>query len=425
MRGSSLWLQRPVLGWALYDWANSAFALSVMTTFVPVLLGGYWNDGAASSVTTFRLGLANGLASLIVAVLAPLIGAVADRAGRRKRSLLVFTALGVVMTGALFFAGEGQWLFAVALYVCASIGFAASNSLYDSLLTDVASASEYDRVSGYGFALGYLGGALLFALNVAMVSQPDVFGLASSTEAVRLAFLMVACWWAVFTLPLIWWVQEHGRTGQPVSTAVAAGLQELRATLRAVRAQRELWLFLVAYWLYIDGVYTIIKMAVDFGLSQGLTMQDLILAILLTNFIGFPAAWLFGYLGDWLGARTGIYISLLVYIAATFFAVFVTTEREFYVLAAVIGLVQGGVQSLSRSLFARLIPAGKSGEYFGFYNMLGKFAAILGPVMAGVVAYLSGSQRAGILSILILFVAGLGLLTRVRLTPRAAEAETT
>lgn len=418
---TTVWFKRPILAWALYDWANSAFALSVMTSFVPVLLAGFWNDGAESAVTTFRLGLANGLASLVVAVCAPAIGALADRAGRRKRGVLIFTALGVVMTGAMYLVAAGEWGFGLTLYVLASIGFAAGNSLYDSLLVDIASPDLYDRVSAYGFGLGYLGSALLFTVNVLIVGSPERFGFASEADAVRMTFLLVAVWWAVFTLPLAIWVHEP--QGPAIQRgAIRAAFAELAGTLRSVRSQRNLWLFLLAYWLYIDGVYTIIKMAVDFGLSQGLMMQDLITAILVTNFIGFPAAILFGYLGERFGARRGIYLSLGVYVLATMAAVFIDTAAEFYALAVTIGLVQGGVQSLSRSLFARLVPEGKTGEYFGFYNMLGKFASILGPVLAGVVALITGSQRLGILSIIVLLAGGLWLLSQVEL-PDGAQAE--
>lgn len=416
----TIWFRRPVLAWAFYDWANSAFALSVMTSFVPVLLAGAWNDGAASAVTTLRLGLANGLASLVVALTAPAIGAIADRAGRRKRGLLIFTALGVAMTGAMYLVAQGQWLLGLSCYVAASIGFAAGNSLYDSLLTDVSSEQFYDRVSAYGFALGYLGGALLFTFNIWMITSPATFGLADETEAVRAAFLSVAVWWGLFSLPLAFWVQES-RSVAPPAGAVRGAFRELLSTLRSVRGHRDLWLFLVAYWLYIDGVYTIIKMAVDFGLSQGLGMRELIGAILVTNFVGFPAALLFGWLGERFGARRGLYLALAVYVAVTIGAIGVSTEAEFLVLAVAIGLVQGGVQSLSRSVFARLVPVGKTGEYFGFYNMLGKFAAIIGPVMTGIVAVLTGSQRLGILSILLLLIAGLWLLSRVRLPSGAVR----
>lgn len=401
-----------MLGWAAYDWANSTFSLSVVTAFVPILLAEFWSQDVASTVTTFRLGMANGLASLIVAVSVPFLGAIADRAGNRKGLLIVLASLGIVMTGSLYFVARGQWPIAVACYIMASVGFAGSNSLYDALLVDVAAPSQYDRISAYGYSLGYLGGALLFTLNVVMVANPAAFGFASEVEAIRIAFILVAFWWAVFTVPLLLWVRENKE--QAADRTIVDTLSELRATVRAIRAHRDLMLFLIAYWLYIDGVYTIIKMAVDYGLSQGLRMQDLIQAILITNFIGFPAALFFGRIAATIGTKSALYIGLTVYVIVTFAAVFVTTAIQFYILAASIGLVQGGVQSLSRSFFARLIPRGQSAEYFGFYNMLGKFSAILGPVMAGLVALIFDSQRLGILSILVLFVSGFILLSQVQ-----------
>ena len=407
------WLRRPVVGWALYDWANSAFSLTVVTAFVPVMLAEYWGGGVESTVTTFRLGLANGSASAIVAICSPLIGAIADRFGRRKRLLMAFAMIGIVSTGSLYFVAAGMWPIALACFVCATVGFASSNSLYDSLLVDVAPDTHYDEVSAYGFALGYLGGALLFALNVYMVANPSTFGLASPAAAIRVSFIAVAVWWTVFSLPLLLWVEEHPHDA--AGRSVGETLAQLARTIRSIVGHRNLLLFLLAYWLYIDGVYTIIKMAVDYGLSQGLSMQNLIQAILLTNFVGFPAALLFGWLGRRIGAQRGLYIAISVYIVATAAAVFLRTTAHFYLLAISIGLVQGGVQSLSRSLYARLIPPAQRSEYFGFYNMLGKFSAILGPVMAGMVALLAGSQRLAILSILILFVGGLALLTRVQL----------
>jgi UMF1 family MFS transporter len=395
----------------LYDWANSAFSITVVTAFVPVMLAEYWSDGVASTVTTFRLGMANGIASLIVAVSVPLIGAIADRIGNRKGLLVIFAALGVVMTGSLFFVAQGQWFIAVACYVMAVVGFAGSNSLYDALLVDVSPATHLDRISAYGYSLGYLGGALLFTVNVIMVSSPASFGLASEIEAIRLAFLMVAIWWALFSLPLLIWVKES-HSADPAKR-IEKLFESLKRTVRGIRGHRDLGLFLIAYWLYIDGVYTIIKMAVDYGLSQGLSMQDLIRAILITNFVGFPATIVFGKIALRWGTKNALCMTLIIYIVVTFAAVFITTASQFYALAISIGLVQGGVQSLSRSFFARLIPAGKSAEYFGFYNMLGKFSAILGPVLAGVVALTFNSQRLGILSILILFISGFVILLKV------------
>jgi UMF1 family MFS transporter len=413
VRPASAGLQRPALGWALYDWANSAFALSVMTAFVPVLLAGLWSDGAPSSVGTFRLGLANGLASLLVAVAAPVLGALADRSGRRKAWLLWITALGVASTASLALVAAGRWQLGLGLYVLASLAFAAANSLYDSLLVDVAAPHEFDRVSSLGYGLGYLGGALLFTFNVVMVSRPALFGLASADEALRLAFPLVAGWWLLFSVPLALWVHDDPAVeGGP--GALAAGFRQLGETLATLRREPDVLRFLGAYWLYIDAVYTIIKMAVDFGLSIGLTPQDLIQAILVTNFVAFPAALAFGRLAEAIGARAGIYLGLGVYVLATVAAAFIDTAPEFYALAVAVGLVQGGVQSLSRSYFARMVPVARTAEYFGLYNMLGKFAAIIGPVLTGTVALLAGSQRLGLLSLLLLLLGGAWLLTRVR-----------
>ena len=406
-----------MLAWALYDWANSAFALAVLTAFVPVMLAGAWNDGAPSTVTTFRLGLANGLASLVVVLLAPLLGAMTDQARRRKPWLALFTLLGVIATMLLAAIGPGGWQLAMFCFVIASVGFFAANSLYDAMLIDVAEPADFDRVSAYGYGLGYLGGALLFTISVVLLARPEQFGLEGPTAAIQLTFVLVGAWWALFSVPLLLWVRERQGGTPPVAGAFRAGLRQLRETVRNLRGDRNLLWFLGAYWLYIDGVYTIIKMAVDYGLSQGLSAADVTGAILLTNFLGFPAAIAFGALGARIGPRCAIYLALAVYIVATALAVFLTTAPQFYGLAATIGLVQGGVQSLSRSLYARLIPPAMSGEYFGFYNMLGKFSSILGPVLAGTVALVSGSQRVGILSIIVLFSSGLLLLTRMRVPP--------
>ncbi|MDG2154955.1 MAG: MFS transporter [Gammaproteobacteria bacterium] len=411
---SPVYGRKTVIGWALYDWANSAFSLTVVTVFFPILLSGYWNDDAASVVTTFRLGWTNAGASLIVALFAPVLGVMADGRGSRKRMVALFAAVGISMTAALFWVAQGEWLFAIVLYALAYAGFAGGNSFYDSLLTNVADDTELDRVSAYGFALGYLGGALLFTLNVLMVMNPDWFGLATAEEAMRWSFLSVGIWWGVFSIPLLLWVPERAPDSAPLrGVSFLASWRQVVATLRNVRHHRALAMFLLAYWLYIDGVYTIIKMAVDYGLSRGLAADDLISAILLTNYVGFPAAIAFGVLGARIGARKGIYIALTVYVLVTLAAPFVTLSWHFYALAFTIGLVQGGVQSLSRSLYARLVPYGRHAEFFGFYNMLGKFAAILGPALTGVVALLTGSQRLGILSVLVLFLGGLYLLRKV------------
>lgn len=408
-------LRRPVVAWALVDWANSAFATTVMAGFFPVFFKQYWTAGAEASVSTFRLGVVNAAGSLLIALLAPLLGAMADRGGVRLRMLAFFTLLGAAMTAGLYWVGQGEWMAAALLYGLAGFGFAGNVTFNDSLLVDVAERREYDLVSAYGFALGYAGGGLLLLANVLMVNYPERFGLADAAAAVRIAFPMVGAWWLLFTVPALLWVRER-KPAAPLALVAAAraGWRELAATIHEVRRYRVLVWFLVAYWMYIDGVNTIIKMAVDFGLSLGFPQQSLIAALLITQFVAFPAALAFGALGARIGARNGIFIAIAIYSIATVAAYWMQEIAHFYLLAGTIGLVQGGIQSLSRSYFASLIPEGKQGEFFGFYNMMGKFAAVLGPLLVGVTALVTGSTRAGILSVIVLFAGGAFVLARVR-----------
>lgn len=405
--------KKSVYAWALYDWGNSAFATTVMAGFFPLFFKQYWSAGSDATESTFQLGVANSLASLLIIFIAPALGAIADQGRARKGFLYAFTALGIGMTGGLYFVAQGQWLLAALLYVGASIGFFASLIFYDALIVAVTTPARYDRVSALGFALGYLGGGLLFAVNVAMTLQPHWFGLADAATAVRVSFLTVAVWWALFTLPLAWWVPEPPGNGRGGVAAVTGGFRQLRDTFREIRRLRHVALFLLAYWCYIDAVDTIIRMAVDYGLAIGLAAESLIVALLITQFVGFPAAVVFGRLGERYGPKVGIYVAIAVYCLVVLWATRMESEAEFYILAVVIGLVQGGIQSLSRSLYARLIPADKSAEFFGFYNMLGKFAAVVGPIMVGWVSLASGEPRLSLLSLLILFALGAWFLSRV------------
>jgi UMF1 family MFS transporter len=413
---AALYGRRNVLSWAFYDWANSAFATTVMAAFFPVFLQRYWSTGVDPTVTTSRLGFAAGVAGLVVALLAPVLGAIADRGRRRKRFLVAWSLFGIFSTAALWFVGQGNWIPAVCLFIAGTVGFSAANVFYDAMLLDVAAPNELDRVSAFGYALGYLGGGLLFAVNVLMTLKPHWFGLADAAEAVRVSFLTVAVWWLVFMIPLMLNVRESDAVVRAPSGrgAVRQGIGELLQTVRELRSHRQIVLFLVAYWLYIDGVNTIIKMAVDYGAALGLPTSSLMTALLLTQFVAFPAALAFGWVGDRIGARRGILIGLTVYGLATVYASVLDSLSEFYALAVVIGLVQGGVQSLSRSFFGRLVPAGKGGEFFGFYNMMGKFATVVGPVLVALVALQTGSSRASILALVILFVAGGLVLLMVR-----------
>ena len=413
----------PVVAWALTDWANSAFATTVMAGFFPVFFKQYWNAGVAATESTFRLGLVSTIASVAVAVLAPLLGALADRGGSRVRMLIAFTVLGAAGTVALGFVAQGQWIAASACYLVASLGFWGSIVFGDSLLLHVAEPDEYDLVSGYGYSLGYLGGGLLFAVNVLMTLEPGWFGLADVAEAVRWSFVSVGVWWVVFALPCAFLVHERGvRTAPaPFGTMVRQAFAELGRTARDIVGRRHVLWFLLAYVIYIDGVNTVIKMAVDYGLSLGFEQSQLVLALLLTQFVAFPAALAFGWLGGRIGAPAGIFVALAVYVAATGYAYFMDDARDFYVLAVTIGLVQGGIQSLSRSHYGSLVPPEKSSEYFGFYNMVGKASAIVGPALVGVTAAVTGDSRLAILSILVLFVVGGTLLAIATRSGRSAD----
>lgn len=412
---SSPYRRRETVSWALYDWANSAFATTVLAGFFPVFFQQYWSTGVDPTLSTSRLGFANGVAGLLVAVLAPVLGALADRLAGRKRLLMLWTLLGVLSTAALGFIGQGEWWWAALCFALACIGFNAANIFYDALILDVAADHELDQVSAFGYSAGYLGGGLLFAFNVLMTLKPNWFGLQSAAEAVQWSFLSVALWWFVFSLPLMRHVKERPAPGPAIGAgrAIVEGVRELRNTLRNISGYRPIVLFLIAYWLYIDGVHTIYMMAVDYGVALGLPSSSLLAALLLTQFVAFPSALALGWLGNRIGAKRGILICIGVYLAATLYAYVLDSVVEFFALAVVVGLVQGGVQSLSRSLFGRLVPKEKSGEFFGFYNMMGKFASFLGPLLVAGVALVTGDSRLSITSLVVLFVLGGWVLLRV------------
>lgn len=416
-------LTRKVKGWALYYWGNHAFTTAIITVFFPIFFKDYWNHGVDASVSTFRLGLANSGASLIVALSAPIIGAIADKGGHKKRFLLGSAFLGAVMAFALHFVGVGQWQWAMFFYMAASIGYWWGNVFGDSMLVSVSAPGKLDMTSAVGFFSGYLGGGIFLVVGLLMSLKPQMFGLADPTAAVKVILVLTAVWWLLFSLPMWFWVPEPARTGSGASLvqAVKDGFAQLAETFRHVRSYKPVFMFLVAYWVYIDGVNTIIQMAVDYGKAIGFSTNDLIKAVVLVQFVGIPAALLFGRLGERIGPKRGIFIGLAVYTLVSVFAAFMHSAWQFYALAAMIGLVQGGVQLLSRSYYARLVPPERAGEFFGFYNMLGEFAAIIGPFLIGIVSLLTGSPRVSILSVIVLFAAGASLLALVK--PHAPDGE--
>jgi UMF1 family MFS transporter len=415
-------LTKQVVAWAAFDWANSAFATTVMVVFFPVFFKQYWASDLSATDSTAQLAFFNTAASAVLAILAPILGSIGDRGGARLKFLLCFTVLGVAATAGLYFVGQGQWQWAGALFALASMGFWGGIIFYDSLLIDVAPADRIDAVSGLGYAIGYLGGGVLLAVNVWMTLSPQTFGLVDAAHAVKMSFLSVAVWWALFAIPIFTTVREQPGDVPHVGSAIRDSFVALVQTFREVRRYRAVILFLLAYWMYIDGVNTIQKMAVDYGLAIGLETSSLIQAILLVQFIGFPAALIFGWIGQRISPVVGLFVCIGVYALVTVYATFLDTATEFFVMAAATGCVQGGIQSLSRSYYGRLIPPHRAGTFFGFYNMMSKFAAVLGPLLMGITALVTGNSRTAILSIVVLFIGGaimLGVAARAAAAPPA------
>ena len=402
---------REVLGWCLYDWANSAFATTIMAAVLPP----YFQNVAASSLPDWRAtalwGFTASGATLAVALFAPLLGAVADLAGRRRAFFCAFWLLGVGSTGALFLVGEGGWKLCLPLFALGLVGFSLSNTFYDSFLPLVATGEGMDRVSSLGYALGYLGGGLLLAVNLIMIGRPEWFGLPDASWGARASFLSVAIWWAAFSLPFLLWVKEPGDVGK---VDWRAGIRELKGTLGEVGRHREAAKFLVAFWLYADGISTVIKMAAIYGAEVGIGTQDLVAALLLTQFVAFPFSLLFGRLSERIGVKRALYIALGVYASVCGWAYFLKDAWQFWVMAGTVGTVQGGAQALSRSFFARMVPKERTAEFFGFFSTVAKFAGILGPFMFGLAGSIFHTSRAAAPAISALFLCGAAVLSRVK-----------
>ena len=406
--------KKKVFSWTLYDWANSAFATTVMAGFFPIFFEKYWSNPDFVDKSTFYLGLSNSVGSLIVAIMAPFLGAISDTGSTKKKFLFTFAFLGILSTSLLFFVHQGDWQLAAALYVVGAIGFSSGNVFYDSLLPAVAKKPKYDFVSSLGYSMGYLGGGVLFIINILMYQNPHWFGIQDSTTAIRLSFITVAVWWAVFSIPIFLFVPEPKNKDDIIfSDAVKLGWVQLKTTFSEIKQMRIIGLFLLSYWLYMDGVDTIIRMAGKLALSMGFEASDMLFVLILVQLIGFPAGLLFNWFSSIIKPKNAVLVAILFYTIATGSAYFMTSKIHFYALAAIIGLFQGGIQAISRSLFARLVPLGKEGEFFGFYNMLGKFSAVVGPILLGTVTLVTGNARMGLFALIVLFVGGGLLLTRV------------
>jgi MFS transporter, UMF1 family len=410
--------EKSVYAWCMYDWANSSFATTVLTAFFPVFFKSFWNQGVEPTVSTARLGLATGIGGLAVALLSPVLGAMADAGKAKKKFLAFFMIIGIAMTASLYLVPTGQWQWAFALIVFAEVGFSCGNLFYDSLLVNVAKKEEMDAVSSLGYAAGYAGGGILFAINVLMTWKPSLFGIHGAANAVRVSFLTVAAWWFVFSAPLFFYVKEPRLLHIKPLLVIRDGLRRLKSTASKIGASKPLLMFLVAYWLYIDGIYTVIFMATDFGLAIGLSAVSMMLSILLVQFVALPASLGFGRLAKRIGTANAIVSGIAVYaVVCSAGAFLLRTSIDFMIIAACVGMAQGGVQALSRSYFAKIVPVDDAAEYFGFLNLVGKFSAIVGPMVVGMVAFWvhkAGasshfSSRIAMSSIIVFFISG-GLL---------------
>lgn len=407
--------------WALYDWANSGFLTVVVTAVFPIYFSSVLARGLEPAAATARFGAATTVALALVALLAPILGTVADQTAAKRRFLAGFLALGAAATALLALVRGGQWLPGLVLFVLANVGLNGSFVFYDALLPHIARRDEVDRVSTAGYALGYLGGGLLLALALALIQRPAWFGLPSgpgldpdqATLPVRVAFALTALWWAVFAIPLFRRVPEPPPAPRQPGSALAAALAQLRATGRRLGQHRDAALMLAAFLLYNDGIQTIIRMATVYGTEIGLERGAMIAAIVIVQFVGIPFAFAFGALAARIGPKPAILLAVAAYAGIAVLGYRMQTERDFLVLAVLVGMVQGGAQALSRSLFASLIPRDKSGEFFGFFAVFEKVAGIAGPGLFTLAVVLTGSSRAAILSVIVLFVAGGALLLQV------------
>ncbi|WP_028781935.1 MFS transporter [Thalassobacillus devorans] len=406
--------KKPVLSWVFYDFGNSAFATTMMAAVLPIFYYDVAAAGLKESLAASYWGYTQSIAVLIVAVLAPVLGAISDYSAAKKKFLMFFAFMGMLASILMAFVGEGDYLLASILMVFGTIGFSGGNVFYDAFLPEVAEENTIDKVSAWGFAFGYIGGGMLLAVNLLMIMQPALFGIANTLTATKLAFVSVGVWWLLFSIPLFKNIFEEKKV-KPKRTKsyVRIGFNRVGTTFKEIKQYKQLFLFLVAFWLFNDGISTIIKMATVYGRDIGIGSNDLILALLITQFVGIPFTFLFGWIAGKITAKKALSLSLVIYIIIVIIGYFMTSALHFYFLATCVGMVQGGAQSLSRSIFGRMVPGDRHAEFFGFYGISSKFAAIFGPFLFAIVGQLTGSSRLGILALIVFFVLGLVLLQKV------------
>jgi len=397
--------------WILYDLGNSAYSIIITAAILPIFFKSLTEAAMIeASRSTAYWGYSVSIATLLVAALAPILGAISDYRRYKKRFFLFFVLLGVIFTGALATIGEGQWLRCLIIYVFAVIGFTGANVFYNAFLIDVTSKKRMDWISSSGFAFGYIGSVIPFTISIFIVQNPSRIGV-DTMGATRIAFIITAIWWAAFTIPMLVHVRQKYFI-EPEPQPIKKSFIRLAKTFKNIVQYREIFLFLLAYFFYIDGVYTVINMATVYGTDLGISTANLVIILLATQVVAFPFTLFYGRLARRFSARILILVAIVIYIFIVIFAFFIINTFQFWILAMLVATSQGGIQALSRSYFGKIIPKDSSGEYFGFYNIFGRFAAILGPFLMGIVSQLTGSSRYGVLSIVVLFIVGFLLLFR-------------
>jgi len=419
--------KRAIRAWTMYDWGNSAFATTIMAAVLPVYYTSVAAAGLPANIATAYWGYTSSVSALIAAIISPILGAVADFRGSKKKFLAIFMALGVTGTALLYFIQSGDWLLASIFFLFGNVGFAGSLVYYDALLPHVARPDEMDQVSSRGYAMGYIGGGLLLAVNLVMIMfVPKMVPSLDAGLMTRLSFVTVAVWWFVFTLPLLTRVKEPPRrieAHEEGFSPIKASFMRLYETFKEIRKYRDLSLGLLAFWVYANGIGTIIVMATAYGNELGFGQTTLIGTLLMVQFLAAPFAMLFGWLSKKIGTKKSIYLSLSIYTLIAIAGYFLYHEWQFWVLGAAVATVQGGSQALSRSFIGKMMPKSKSAEFYGFFSVFEKFASILGPAIFGVVATLMGESRLSIASLVVFFAVGMILLRNVNLERGIAVAQ--
>ena len=407
--------KRVIKSWQIYDWANSAFAATVMAAVLPQFYSSVAGSSLNKTTATSYWGYSNTIAMMIIVIIAPVLGAISDHSRAKKKFLAICATIGIISTAFLAGTSTGMWLYASIVYIFGRIGFAGGNIFYDSLLPHVAGPDEIDKVSAEGYAYGYLGGGILLAINLLMVLKPSLFFIPDAQWGARISFITVSVWWTVFSIPIFKNVPEPyvAIPGDESPNPLLAGYQRIKHTLTNVRNYKELVKFLIAFWLYNDGITTIIVMAVIFGAEIGIGTVHLIGSILMVQFLGVPFTVLFGRLPKKLGTKNSLLLSLGIYSIVVILGYFMQNAFHFWILAFLVSMVQGGSQALSRSMFGSMVPMHKSAEFFGFYDMSGKFSGIIGPFIFGITGQLTGSSRISIISIIVFFLIGALVLAKV------------